>query len=448
MAHASYSTAYRLAEYECLDCATFRPALRFKGHTTSLAGMPNDAAELPDLPTDPSVVRRDRLLGAFFSVDPEMSLIQHRPDFSLLVSPNAPPQIFLLPTRDRDALGRLPKLIAEIVRLAGAGTIPTHIVAVGGGPAVIQVLKDAVKTASGVAFGFHHVDDASRLAHVSGDKLELITNAAERIKQTESLSTEQLNAALERGRALVQRDQAALDKLGGRTPVTWLLIAACGAVALFALTKAASSGYTKIVGAMGATNGDLVRAGDWWRLFASTFLHWSVAHILMNMLALYNLGLLLEPILGSRRFFILYGLSGLGAALVTTYFGGHHLSAGASGAIWGLMTAVLAIVVFPRNLLPPLFLARLKSSAWRPLVLNIFLSFMPGIDLWAHFGGGFFGFVLTILFIGEGLVPMDQRRMDASIETEPRGWLSVLAMVIAIAMVASVGMGIRAVMRG
>ncbi len=374
-----------------------------------------------------------------------MSLLQHRADFSLLVSPSTPPQIFLLPTRDRDAHGHLSKLVAEIIRLAGAGTIPTHIVAVGGGSPVIQVLTEAAKKARGVPFGFHHVDDASRFVHVSGDKLELITHAAERIKQTETLSSEQLTAAIERGRALVQRDQAAIDKLGGQTPLTWVLIGACGAVALFALSKAGASGYTKVVGMMGATNGELVRGGDWWRLFASTFLHWSVMHFLMNMLALYNLGMLLEPILGSRRFFILYGLSGLGGALVTTYFGGHHLSAGASGAIWGLMTAILAIVVFPRNLLPPLLLARLKSSAWRPLVLNIFLSFMPGIDIWAHFGGGFFGFVATILFVGEGLVPMDQRRMDASIEAEPRAWLTVVAAILALGMVASVGMGMMAV---
>ena len=168
-------------------------------------------------------------------------------------------------------------------------------------------------------------------------------------------------------------------------------------------------------------------------------------HIIMNMLALFHLGMLLEPILGARRFFILYGLSGLGGSLVTTYLSDNKMSAGASGAIWGLMTAVLAIVVFPRGLLPPLLLARLKSSAWRPLVLNVFLSFLPGIDMLAHFGGGFFGFVVMILFVGEGLVPMDQRAPGVSIETAPRPWLTLIAVVIALAMVASIGMGMMAV---
>jgi rhomboid protease GluP len=409
--------------------------------------MPLDnTADLPDLPTDPSVVRRDRLLGALFAVDPEMALLQHRPEFSLLVSPTAPPQIFLVPTRDRDAIERLPKLVGEIVRLASGGIVPTHVVAIGGGPAVVHVLHTAAKGGSNVHFGFHHIDDASRLTHVTGDKLPVLETAAEQIKQTEALAPDRLREALVRGRALIERDDKAISKLRGQTPVTIALIAMCAGVALFAIVKAGSSEYTKVIAAMGATSGPLVRSGEVWRLYASTFLHWSVMHFFMNMLALYNLGLLLEPILGARRFFILYGLSGLGGALVTTYLGSSdRMSAGASGAIWGLMMAVLAIVVFPRGLLPPLLLSRLKSGAWRPLVLNIFLSFLPGIDLLAHFGGGFFGFVLTILFLGEGLVPMDERRPGSSIDKVPHPWMTVAAVIIGLAMVLSIGTGMVAV---
>jgi len=446
MTLAWYSTAHHVAECECLDCATSLQALRCDRFATTLRPMSiDDAIAVSDLPTDPSVVRRDRLLGALFAVDPDMSLLQHRPEFSLLVSPSAPPQIFLLPTRDRDAQKRLPEIVAEIVRVASTGNIPTHVVAIGGGPAVVQALLSGSRGAANVRFGFHHVDDASRFAHVAGDKLDVLEAAASRIKHSEAPSPERLREALVRGRALVERDQQAISKLRGQTPVTFALIAACGAVALFAVVAARSSEYAKVIMMMGATNGPLVRAGEVWRLFASTFLHWSVMHIIMNMLALFHLGMLLEPILGARRFFILYGLSGLGGSLVTTYLSDNKMSAGASGAIWGLMTAVLAIVVFPRGLLPPLLLARLKSSAWRPLVLNVILSFLPGIDMLAHFGGGFFGFVVMILFVGEGLVPMDQRAPGVSIETAPRPWLTLIAVVIALAMVASIGMGMMAV---
>jgi rhomboid protease GluP len=360
------------------------------------------------------------------------------------VSPSAPPQIFLVPTRDRDAVERLPKLVAEIVRLASGGNVPTHVVTIGGGPAVVEVLVTAAKGGTNVRFGFHHVDDASRLTHVTGDKLAVLESAGDRIKQSEAPPPERLREALTRGRSLVARDEQAMSKLRGQTPVTIALIVTCAAVALFAVVKGGSSEYTKVIATMGATSGELVRSGDVWRLFASTFLHWSVMHFLMNMLALYNLGLLLEPILGSRRFFILYGLSGLGGALVTTYFGSARLSAGASGAIWGLMLAVLAIVVFPRGLLPPLLLSRLKSSAWRPLVLNVFLSFLPGIDLLAHFGGGFFGFVLMIVFLGDGLVPMEERRPGASVDKAPHPWMTGVAAVIALAMALSIGVGMVA----
>ncbi len=401
----------------------------------------DNAPDFADLPTDPSVVRRDRLLGALFGLDPEMCLLQHTPGLSLLISPNAPPQIFLLPTRDRDTLRHWPKLLEEIVQVSSGGGPPTHVVAIGGGPPVVQALRDAARSATNVPFGFHHVDDASRLQHVTGAKLEMLEAAAERIKTTEALSAERLRDALVKGRKLAERDRKAVDTLGGQTPVTYALLVACAAVAMFALAKAGSSGYTKLIIPLGATNGSLVRDGEVWRLFASMFLHLSVTHFLMNMLALYNLGMLLEPILGARRFFVLYGLSGLGGALVTTYLSKGHFSAGASGAIWGLMTAVLAIVVFPRGLLPPLLVARLKSSAWRPLVLNVFLSFLPGIDLLAHFGGGFFGFVLVILFLGDGLVPMDERRPGSSPETGPRPLLTAIALVLGAAMALSIGTG-------
>lgn len=410
----------------------------------------NDAADLSDLPTDPSVVRRDRLLGALFTVDPEMSLLQHRPEFSLLVSPSAAPQIFLLPTRDRDAADRLPRLVGEIVRVASTGNVPTHIVAIGGGPSIVDVLKVASQKGKNIKFGFHHVDDASRLEHVTGDKLDVLQQAGGNIKHAEAPAPDVIRAALIRGNALIERDQQAVAKLHGQTPLTYLLIVACGLVAAFTYVKADTSNlpYREVVAVFGATHSKLVAGGDYWRLFTSMFLHWDLTHLFVNMFALYNLGQLLEPILGPRRFFILYGLSGLGSSIVTTSFGPDRFSAGASGAIWGLMTAVLAIVVFPRGLLPPLLLARLKASAWRPLVLNIFLSFLPGIDLLGHFGGGAFGFVSMIAFVGSGLVPVDARTPGQSIETSPRPWLTGLVVILALAMIGSIVMGVLTVNRG
>lgn len=411
---------------------------------------PIDAADLSDLPTDPSIVRRDRLVGALFTVDPAMSLLQHRPEFSLLVSPSAPPQIFLLPTRDRDAVTLLPRLAHEIVRVASEGVTPTHIVAVGGGPGVVQALQEAAEKKANVAFGFHHITDGSQLEHVTGDKLDVLVKASEILKHTEAPSPEVLRDALIRGNALVARDQQAAATLHGQTPVTYVLMVVCGLLACFGYAKADSAQlpYQEITALLGATHSKLIAAGQYWRLFTSTFLHWDLMHLGVNMLALYNLGRLLEPILGPRRFFILYSLSGLGASIVSTTLGPGRLSAGASGAIWGLMTAVLALVVFPRGVLPPLLLSRLKVSAWRPLVLNIMLSFIPGIDLLAHFGGGIFGFVLTALFLGGGLVAMDARKPGQSIETSPRPWLTGLAVVLGLAQLVSLVMGIVLVTYG
>ncbi|MRG94262.1 rhomboid family intramembrane serine protease [Polyangium spumosum] len=404
---------------------------------------PEERIEDVELATDPSVVRRDRLLGAIFTEDPESCLIQHGPVASHVVTTSAPPQILLLPTRDRDALSHLPKLLAQIVPSAKQSPVPTHVVAVGGGVGIVDALRRAASQAKGAQIGFHHVDDASRLAHVSGSKLPLLERAAEQIRVTEPPAPERIQEALVKGRMLAQQDRRAASRLRGKTPVTIGLIAVCAVVGLLGLAWAKQmGGYTPAIVSIGATSGHAVRGGEVWRIFASAFLHGGVAHFVMNMVALGSLGVMLEPVLGSRRFLVLYGLSGLGGALATTLIG-KTWSVGASGAIWGLMTAVLAIVLFPRGVLPPLFITRLKQNAWRPLVPNVLISFFPGVDYLAHFGGGVVGFVVTALVLGRGLKPLEERAGDSDAEPSPRPLLTIVAVVVGAAMLASIGAGIR-----
>lgn len=363
-----------------------------------------------EMPTDPSIVRRDRLLGALFDADPELCLLHHGPGFSHAVTTSAPPQIFLLPTRDRDAAERLPHRIEQIVAAFGGGPIPTHFVAVGGGPDVVAALRRAAPGLQRGTLGFHHVDDASTYAHVKGQKLQVIEKAASIMRATEPPSAERIVLALEKGRALMVRDQRAVARFrGNKTPITTAIIVVCSLIFALAWLWGRRAGGIEAIILAGATNGPLVREGQLYRLFSSMFLHWSLPHVVMNMLALSSLGFMLEPVLGPRRFVALYGLSGLAGALATNFGGAERFSAGASGAIWGCMTALVGIVLFPRGVLPPLMIARMKTDAWRPVLLNVGLSFLPGIDWRAHFGGGALGFVLGVTVLGRGLVPMEER---------------------------------------
>ena len=119
---------------------------------------------------------------------------------------------------------------------------------------------------------------------------------------------------------------------------------------------------------------------EWWRLLASGFLHYGLLHLAMNMLALWVLGRDLELLLGRIRFLAVYFLSMFAGAVAVFVFGAADTAtAGASGAIYGLMGAVLVAVL------------RLRLNATAAIgiiVLNIVISVsLPGISLLGHLGG-------------------------------------------------------------
>ncbi|MHB1165956.1 MAG: rhomboid family intramembrane serine protease [Candidatus Nanopelagicales bacterium] len=120
--------------------------------------------------------------------------------------------------------------------------------------------------------------------------------------------------------------------------------------------------------------------GEWWRLVSAAFLHGSFLHIAFNMYVLFALGPTLERILGHGRYLTLYLLAALGGGVASYAFSDlRTVSVGASGAIFGLMGA---LVVAGR---------RLKYDITQVLVLlgiNAAIGFLaPGVDWRAHLGG-------------------------------------------------------------
>ncbi len=120
--------------------------------------------------------------------------------------------------------------------------------------------------------------------------------------------------------------------------------------------------------------------GEWWRLLTAAFLHGSFLHLAFNMYVLFALGPTLERILGHGRYISLYLLAALGGGVASYAFSGvNTLSVGASGAIFGLMGA---LVVAGR---------RLRYDITQVLVLlgvNVAIGFFsPGTDWRAHLGG-------------------------------------------------------------
>lgn len=169
---------------------------------------------------------------------------------------------------------------------------------------------------------------------------------------------------------------------------------------------------------------------EYWRLLTSGFLHFSVPHIALNMISLYILGRDLERYFGSARFGMIYLTSLLGGSAAVLLLQ-HNLSmtAGASGAIYGLMGALLVVVL------------RLKQPATSVLVVigaNIVMSVsIPGISLWAHLGGLLFGALgaLAVLWLPMVSLAPEKRTEAAFTRT---GWLGLVALLV---LAAALGVG-------
>ena len=147
----------------------------------------------------------------------------------------------------------------------------------------------------------------------------------------------------------------------------------------------------------GADFGPLTLTGDWWRAVTCNFIHIGAFHLLMNMYAFMYVGLLLEDLIGSRRMFMSYLLTGLCSAVVSLYMHGETISAGASGAIFGLYGIFLAFLFFHR-------IAKEQRKALLTSILifvgyNLVYGMKAGIDNAAHIGGLLSGFLLGIIYV-------------------------------------------------
>ena len=144
---------------------------------------------------------------------------------------------------------------------------------------------------------------------------------------------------------------------------------------------------------MFAVNRELiVNFNQYYRLFTGMFLHAGILHLLFNMYALYIIGMQLESFLGKAKYLIVYLLSGIGASMLSIFFS-NSFSVGASGAIFGLMGALLYFGYHYRVYLDSV----VKSQIIPLIILNLILGFtISGVDNWAHIGGLVSGILATM----------------------------------------------------
>jgi membrane associated rhomboid family serine protease len=206
-----------------------------------------------------------------------------------------------------------------------------------------------------------------------------------------------------RGRIRIRRP----GFLMGRDPhLTYLLMAINFALFVVTNPRPLSGSSINQLGGDLALSRHGVADGEYYRLISSAFIHFGVLHIAFNMYALYLLGGALERYAGTLRFGIIYGISALTGSLGALILTPNGLTAGASGAIFGLMGAML-VLERQRGV------ALLGGSIGGLLVINLLITFgVSGISIGGHIGGLAGGILSGVVLSGFGRGHLAYGRMS------------------------------------
>ena len=142
----------------------------------------------------------------------------------------------------------------------------------------------------------------------------------------------------------------------------------------------------------------VLQNGEWYRLFTCMFLHFGIRHVGNNMLILFFLGDNLERALGHVKYVLIYLISGLGGSVLSMVYmvqsQDYAVSGGASGAIFGVIGALIYVVARNKGRLEDLTSRRLILMA----ILSLYYGFSSaGVDNFAHIGGLISGIIMGVI---------------------------------------------------
>jgi membrane associated rhomboid family serine protease len=193
----------------------------------------------------------------------------------------------------------------------------------------------------------------------------------------------------------VRVGKGAFTPSAGRMPATIALIAVNVIVFLVEIAGGGAgslNGGGTVIHDAGLRGPDIAN-GDWWRVITGGFLHAGFLHLLLNMYVLYVAGSILEPGIGTPRFLGIYFVSLIAGSLGALIVDPNSLTVGASGAIFGLMAAVI-VVARGRGV------EQLATQFGIFVGLNLVLTFsISGISVGGHIGGLVGGAVAALLVI-------------------------------------------------
>jgi len=182
-------------------------------------------------------------------------------------------------------------------------------------------------------------------------------------------------------------------------PIATLVILILNVTLFMLMELAGGSSKPEVLLNFGASFGPFIRRGEYWRLVMPMFLHIGLIHLVLNTVGLFLLGQILESVYGYGRFTVLYVASGIGSSFLSMTLS-PSVSAGASGAIFGMAGAMLTVGFLHRDTVPRRWRRSFGAGILPLIVMNLALGFsIPGIDNWGHIGGLFAGMLVS------GLIP-------------------------------------------
>jgi rhomboid protease GluP len=183
------------------------------------------------------------------------------------------------------------------------------------------------------------------------------------------------------------------DQLAAKGPTPWLTLAIIGAnfaiygIMLLTGVPVLEPSVPSLL-QWGANLGSMTTSGQWWRLFTCTFLHIGLIHILFNMFVLWDIGRFMERLIGHPGFAVVYLLSGLAGSVASMWWNPYIVSAGASGAIFGLYGCLIGYLLAGSREIPADVANKLRKNALIFLGYNLIWGLAHrGTDVAGHLGG-------------------------------------------------------------
>lgn len=156
----------------------------------------------------------------------------------------------------------------------------------------------------------------------------------------------------------------------------------------------------------------ILEGHEYWRFLTACFLHFGITHLVNNMIVLFVVGDYLERALGHMRYLLFYLLAGILASVISFFWslklGTFAVSAGASGAVFGVFGGLLWVLIRNHGRLEELSLQQIVIAA----VMSVYLGLQDqGVDNAAHVGGLLAGVVLAGLLYHSKRVKNSYRRL-------------------------------------